>query len=152
MTYFDIGVVDDQPEQDAAVRRGHVAAPAIAEFLGASFAEVMRVVRERHVAVIGPPFARYTQTDGGFDVEAGFPVSAAFEDDGEVVHTVLPGGRLAGTMHVGPYDTVDQAYRAMEKWLAERGFEATSAPWESYLDGPEVANPRTIVTMPCAPV
>jgi hypothetical protein len=30
--------------------------------------------------------------------------------------------------------------------------EACGAPWESYLDGPEVAEPRTEVVVPCRPV
>ena len=28
---------------------------------------------------------------------------------------------------------------------------AAGAPWESYIDGPEVAEPRTLVYLPCKP-
>jgi len=35
-----------------------------------------------------------------------------------------------------------------ERWLADSGWEATGPPSESYLDGSEVAEPRTVVHVP----
>ena len=40
---------------------------------------------------------------------------------------------------------------AAEAWLVANGWEATAPPWEAYLDGPEVASPRTNVYLPCRP-
>jgi effector-binding domain-containing protein len=46
---------------------------------------------------------------------------------------------------------VPAAYAAAEEWLAEHDWVATGPPWEAYLDGPEVAQPRTVVHVPCRP-
>jgi hypothetical protein len=35
--------------------------------------------------------------------------------------------------------------------LGAEGYSETGQPCESYLDGPEVPEPRTIVLIPCAP-
>ena len=54
-------------------------------------------------------------------------------------------------LHQGPYSEVPAAYRAAEAWLVDNGWEAAGPPWESYLDGPEAAEPRTLVHLPCRP-
>jgi effector-binding domain-containing protein len=53
-------------------------------------------------------------------------------------------------MHVGSYDGVAAAYTAVEQWLAAHDLSPIGDPWESYLDGPEVPQPRTVVSFPCA--
>ena len=61
----------------------------------------------------------------------------------------LPGGHAARVLHQGPYDGVAGAYEAAEKWVVENGLRPSDAPWECYLDGPDVAEPRTEVFLPC---
>ena len=43
------------------------------------------------------------------------------------------------------------AYEAAISWLTDEGCVVTAAPWECYLDGPEVPEPRTEVFVPCEP-
>ena len=51
----------------------------------------------------------------------------------------------ATVMNVGPYDSVPPAYFAIEQWMSDNGHVAGGRPWESYLDGPDVPEPRTLV-------
>lgn len=149
---YDIELADLQ-EQHAAVVRGHVARGGIAEFLGGTFGEVMAVVGRQRLTVAGPPFGRYLPTDdGGFEVEAGFPVRGTVSPDGRVVAASLPGGPVAFTVHHGDYGSVADAYGAVGNWLTDNGFVPDGEPWERYLDGPEVASPRTEVFFPCRKV
>ena len=149
---YDITLADLQ-EQHAVVVRGHVSTEEIAEFLGGAFGETAGAATAQGLAFTGAPFARYRFTDDGrFAIEAGFPVSRPVTPSGRVEATTLPGGTTARTMHVGSYDAVAAAYEAMHTYLTENGYEVTAAPWECYLDDPEVANPRTEVFMPCRPV
>jgi len=150
MTHGPIQVVE-HGEEPAAVVRGHAAAAELPDFLGGVFREVMERMGEQHIAPAGPPFARYVPTDGGFDVEAGFPATGAVSPAGRVVAAVLPGGRVATTVHQGDYGRLGQTYSDLVKWVADQGWICTGAPWESYLDGPDVAEPRTQVSFPCAP-
>lgn len=142
--------VEKRPEQVAAVVRETVRVEEISDFVGRAFKEVGGVLARQGLYPAGPPFGRYRPVERGFDVEAGFPTSGTVAPDGRVVPIVLPGGEIAETVHVGSYDDVAAAYGAVMEWLGETGREATDDPWEMYLDGPEVAAPRTIVCFPCA--
>jgi effector-binding domain-containing protein len=143
-----VEVIDLSP-QPVAVVRARVAAEGIPEFLGAAFGEVVQALGEQHRSPAGPPFARYWPTGGGFDVEAGFPADGTVAATGRVSASTLPGGPTATTVHRGSYAEVAQTYQAVADWLAAHGYEATDAPWESYLDEPDVAEPRTLVAFPC---
>lgn len=138
-------------EQVTAIVRGEVPVEGIAGFLGGAFGEVMGVLGAQGVAPVGPPFARYDRTDGGFRIEAGFPVSVPVIPVGRVEVASLPGGEQVQVMHRGAYSDVAVAWAAAEAWIAEHGLVIAAAPWESYLDGPEVELPRTLVQMPVRP-
>lgn len=142
--------VDERREEPVAVVRGHAAEAELPAFLGGAFGEVMEQLDEQHIAVAGPPFARYWRADGGFAVEAGFPATAPVCAAGRVVSSVLPAGAVATTEHRGGYAGLGQTYSDIEEWLPAHGYASTGAPWESYLDGPEVPEPRTQVSFPCA--
>ena len=136
-------------EQHAAVVRGRVPTEQIAGFLGEAFGEVMGALGAQALTPAGPPFGLYSPpSDDGFEVLAGFPASGTVVATGRVVDWVMPGGAAVQTMHVGAYEDVVAAYQAIEAYLPEHGLVPAGPPWESYLDEPEVAEPRTIVTWP----
>jgi effector-binding domain-containing protein len=62
---------------------------------------------------------------------------------------MLAGGPTATVLHRGAYDAVAAAYDAATNWLADNGYFPAGEPWETYLDEPEVAEPRTNVHLPC---
>ena len=140
----------DLQAQHTAVVRGHVVQEGIKDFLGSAFTEILRVLDDQGLHPAGAPFGRYAPTeDGGFDVEVGFPSRDVVVPTGRVQASELPGGRAARTMHTGAYGDVGAAYRATLDWLTEEGHVTNGTPWECYLDGPEVAEPRTEVFLPC---
>lgn len=135
--------------QPVAVVRGHIEPAEIPAFLGDAFGEAMRVLADQHLTPAGPPFARWRPTGGTFDVEAGFPSSGSVTPEGRVDADTLPGGPVATVMHVGDYGAVSAAYDVVAEWIGANGYVSAGEPWESYLDGPEVAEPRTLVRFPC---
>jgi effector-binding domain-containing protein len=146
---YQIEVVEIEP-QDTAVFCGHAKVEGMGDFLGLAFRQVMGALGVQEVT--GPPFARYDMAEDGFAVEAGFPVAVPFAGTGQVEGSTLPGGTAARTMHVGSYQGLGSAYSALEEWLRANRYETSGAPWETYLDDPEVAEPRTLVFWPCAAV
>jgi effector-binding domain-containing protein len=124
----------------------------IGPFLGEAFGSVAAALGAAGVAPLGGPIARYDMHGTTMTVEAGFPVPPGTGDLGNAVATALPAGEVAVTMHQGPFDQIPQAYRAVSTWMAENGYVPVERPWEQYLDGPDVAMPRTIVRWPCAAV
>jgi effector-binding domain-containing protein len=142
----------DLVEQPTAVVRGRAAPETISGVLGRTFGAVAGAAAAQGRRLTGPPFARYrTMDESGWDLEAGFPVDAPIDADGDVEPGTLPACRAARLIHTGPYDTIGQAWADASDWLAEHGYGATEAPWESYLDEPGVELPRTLILMPCAP-
>jgi len=142
--------VEQRPEQAAAVVQGVVSHDELSAFLAAAFGEVGVVLAQQGIFPSGPPLARYRLEPGGFDVEAGFPVPRPVMPTGRVQPTTLPGGEVAETVHVGPYEGIAAAYTAVAAWLETDGRHPTGAPWELYLDDPDVAEPRTVVCFPCS--
>lgn len=145
---YETQFVDLQAQPTGAVK-GHVTIEALPEFLGAAFGEVIAVLDQQGLHPTGAPYGKYRPTDDGFDVEVGFPSSDVVKPEGRVEASELPGGRVARTMHVGAYGDVGAAYEAAMSWLVDEGCVAAGEPWECYLDGPEVQNPRTEVFIPC---
>lgn len=144
--------VETVPAQPAAAVNARVPREAIGEFLGGAFAEVMQALQAQGVFPAGPPFARYAVDEEAFDVTAGFPVSGPIVAAGRVEPTELPGGDRATTLHTGSYEDMPAAFHAVIDWIARNGRQIASDPWESYLDGPEVAQPRTLVCFPLLPL
>lgn len=145
---YDVELVT-VPAQPAAVVSGQVGHGGIAAFLSEAFGQVQAVLNEQNVPPAGPPFARYRLTGNGFDIEAGFPVHGSLTPTKRVATVELPGGPAAQTLHRGDYAGLRAAYEAVEAWLADNGYVAAGAPWESYLDDPDAEQPRTLVTYPC---
>lgn len=145
-------VVQSVPAQVAAVVSARVPGDGIADFLGGVFAEVLQVAQAQGAAPIGPPFARYAVAEQEFEVTAGFPVSSPITASGRVVPNVLPAGDIATAVHRGSYEQIPEAFHAVIEWIERNGREIVSDPWESYLDGPEVQEPRTVVCFPLKPL
>jgi effector-binding domain-containing protein len=78
------------------------------------------------------------------NVEVGVQVAGTFDPSGRVVPSALPAGRVATTIHRGPYDELDAAHRAIRAWCAARGHELTGARWEIYGDWKD--NPAELET------
>jgi effector-binding domain-containing protein len=137
--------------QPVAVVRAHVSVDGIPGFLGEAYGEVMRVLNAQGLQPTGPPFGRYERKEGGFSVVAGFPTRTPITAVGHVEADSLPGGPAASLLYRGDYAGIAAAYEAALNWLSDHGYQEVGRPWESYLDGPEVAEPRTILRIPCAP-
>ncbi|MGN6605527.1 MAG: GyrI-like domain-containing protein [Jatrophihabitans sp.] len=147
---YTIDIVE-RPQQTAAVVHGHAGPEHIAEFVGRAFGAVARLVEHEGLTYAGAPFGRYVPTSDGFDIDAGFPVTGDAVAEGEVELITLPAGPAAHTVHTGPYAEVGAAYEATGAWLHEHGYRRAGAPWEVYLDGPDIPLPRTELFWPVRP-
>ena len=71
------------------------------------------------------------------ELEAGVQVSAAFEGAGPVQPSATPGGRVARTLHRGPYARIGEANDAIHHWCRENGHKISGLSWEVYGDWAE---------------
>ncbi len=94
----------------------------------------------------GPPFVRYhTFTETETDLELGIPMVAPIVGEGRIAASSLAGGPAIITWHIGPHDTLAEAYARMQAWLNEHGREPDGAPWEIYywIDPKQYRGPAT---------
>jgi effector-binding domain-containing protein len=61
-------------------------------------------------------------------------VTRPFEADGEVVFVQAPAGDVASTLHDGSYDTLGDAYAALDAWGKAQGRTFAGTSWEIYGD------------------
>ncbi len=136
MRTYEIHATEASP-LPTAVMRTTLDVGEVGPWLTQVYSTVAAVLAAQGTAPAAPPFARYQILEHGrFDVEAGFPVSTSIAPEGEVFPSSLPGGSVATTTHVGPYDELESAYSALESWVSEHGGEPAGDPWESYLNDP----------------
>jgi effector-binding domain-containing protein len=74
------------------------------------------------------------------NVEVGVQVAGPFNASGRVTPSELPAGRVATTIHRGPYDGLGGAHAAVRAWCAAREHLLTGTRWEIYGDWREDPN------------
>jgi AraC-like DNA-binding protein/effector-binding domain-containing protein len=161
---YDI-VKKDLTAQPVLVVRRRVKRSEIAATIGAVLPGIFQYAQQRGLALSGHPFTRYLESGPGMvTMEPGMRITGgsgalslagavgAVADDG-VVEDALPGGSVASTIHVGTYETLPQAYAALEIWMDSQGLRSAGAPWEAYITDPaEHPDPKDWRTEVCWPV
>ena len=147
-------IVELEPQEAIAVR-GDVAMEDLPGFFERAFHEAAEAAAASGVQIVGPPFGFYPEAPTEtVAVEAGFPVSAPAETRGNAHRLVLPGGRVARAVHVGPYETMEKIYQDLQSWMAEQGLQPAVGMWECYLSDrqvePDPAMWRTEIVWPIA--
>ena len=114
----------------------------IAEVLPRVFA----FAQQNGCAPAGPPFCRYLEMGPEYLVmEPGIPIAAPAQTrpDSEIQAGTLPGGPVAVTVHLGPYDRLPEAVTALREWMERQALPYTSGFWESYVTDPgETPDPK----------
>ncbi len=103
-----------------------------------SYGVIMEYAGRLGVEPSGPPYVAYFNMDPqAFDMEIGFPFGKALPGKGEILSGLLPAGRAAACLHVGPYPQLGAAYEALSKWVEAQGYTVTGVAYEFYLNDPQ---------------
>ena len=139
---YSIEMKELAPQRALVVRR-RVARSEVAMTIGSSLPHVFHYAQARGYALADKPFTRYVHVSAGLlTIEPGMQVvggdapTGAAPADSQVTEIMLPGGSVAMTVHAGPYETLSDAYGALEAWIEANGFTAAGAPWECYITDP----------------
>lgn len=101
----------------------------------------------------GPPFTIYhAVSDQQMVVEVGIPTVTILRGDNRVQTGEMYAGKVATTTHVGPYDTLTDAFRDLSSWIAQHGERAAGSPWESYLSDAGQVAPQNVHTQVYWPI
>ena len=137
--------------QPVLIVRRRVKRTEVATTIGEVLPVIFMYAQQHGIALTDHPFTRYSDPGLGlFTVEPGMRIADPHHvvrsheavHDG-VIEETLPGGPAATTIHVGPYDTLSDAYAAVQAWIESHHLEPAGAPWEYYITDPaEFPDPK----------
>lgn len=138
-----------RPRRLAAVRR-EVEPGAVGAAWGPALDKVWGLIRSRPGLWTGGHnvflYHHPAQRGAPISCEFGVEVTQGFEAAGEVYATETPAGEAAVAVHRGPYGLMNEAYRAIEEWMAANGRESAGHSWEIYGDPtPDPAATETMI-------
>jgi effector-binding domain-containing protein len=112
--------------------------------MGPAIGEVMAAVKAQGVEPSGPWFTHHLKMiPAEFDFEVCVPVGVPVAAKGSVVCREVCAGRVARTIHHGPYDGPEglaAAWGEFSGWVAANGHVAGEDLYECYLVGPETSS------------
>jgi effector-binding domain-containing protein len=132
----------------------------IGNAIGPAFQEVYGGLSAHGLTPAGPPFVIYHGMPKGgtpFEIEVCAPiVEAGPKADAPVGWQIreLPAGTIATLLHVGPYDTLGEAYATIGAWIQSHRFAVSGPPREIYLSEPGTPpeQVQTVIEFPVAEV
>ena len=143
-----VNVQTVHPRKLAAVRR-EVAPGAVGAAWGPALGKVWEFIRSQpglrrdgHNIFL---YQHSKQPGAPILCDFGVEVTRTFETAGEVYATETPGGEAAVAVYRGPYHRMDEAYKAIEKWMATNRRQSAGHSWEIY--GDPTPNPADTVTI-----
>lgn len=129
--------IKDQVVQPTLSIRTHAAVQDLPQVFGQAHGAIMQYLGELGEQPTGMPFAAYYNMDmQNLDIEIGFPVAKPLPDRGDIHHGQLPVGKIATTLHIGPYDTVGPAYETLTKFAQNQGYTPSGVAYEFYYSDP----------------
>jgi len=146
-TVYEI-TCDEQQAQQLVSLTVSLPQDQVGPFLSRAYPVLYAGISAAGLTPAGPPIARYRVDQEAFHVTAGVPFMGDFIPAPPAQIHALPAGLVASTVHVGSYEGLPTAFHAVIEWVGAHGYRIAADPWERYLDGPEVAEPRTQVCFP----
>ena len=145
------------PARLVLARRVTVDAKDLGPTIGQTLGEAYGHLGQAGIAPAGPPVVVFHDrlVDGErWDIEICAPASRVGTPPSGFEFRELPGGHVVTTIHRGPYEAMEPAYRAMTEWMGEHDYEPAGAPREIYLTDPNTApdNIETAIEWPVAMV
>lgn len=90
--------------------------------------------------------------NGTANVEVTAPIANKIDETDEIKCYTLPGGKMAKTIHKGPYQDCGPTYEKLYKWIEEKGKKITGPVREVYLNDPREVGEEEALTEIYAPI
>lgn len=113
------------------------------------YKEIMDYMQAKKIEMSAPPLCIYHTYEPGKEIamEAGVPIAKKMASSGKIKCVELKGGNVVMVSHYGPYEKVETAHMAIDKWIKENNKTVIGAPWEVYMNDPTtVKDPSEIHT------
>jgi effector-binding domain-containing protein len=117
--------------------------------IGKAFDLLYSFINEAGLQPSGPPFVIYnTESEPGvrWDMDVCAPIATPVTPRADIKFREMPEERVVSLMHFGPYETLGEAYTAINEFLNEHGHVASGPPREIYYSEPDVP-PEQVQTL-----
>jgi effector-binding domain-containing protein len=133
--------------QLALTQRTPVTMETIGDRIGGAFHVLVEHAAKTDAQWAGPPFILYPEVcDGEFEIFVCMPVIPGATAGERVALEEIPGGPVASTVHVGPYNEIGKAYTALLKWMTDHGRQPAGMMREIYLNDPDAVPAEELLT------
>jgi effector-binding domain-containing protein len=122
--------VKQVPSITTAVVRRRAAQRELPKVIPQCCGEVWTFLRTAGVPNPGRLLALYL--DGEINFECGVELFQPFVGNDQVVCSSTPAGLLATVEHIGPYQLLGEAHKAITDWCAANGHSNANPNWEIY--------------------
>ena len=105
--------------------------------MGSMYGKIYGYMGTKTINPVGPPIALYFSEPGPeWEIGVAVPVPEGTVGQGTIESTTLPGGKMVSTMHIGPYENLDESWNALSDWMKKSKYNPAGPGREVYLLGP----------------
>jgi effector-binding domain-containing protein len=114
--------IEDRPARPYVAVAETVSMQQLPAAVDRGFPEVFGWLQANRLQPAGAPFIRYVHVDmpSELSIELGVPIDGEAPVDERVQQGLLPAGRYAVLVHIGPYDGLVGANAALQQWARAR--------------------------------
>jgi len=143
----------ERPAQLTLGIHTHSPVQDLGELLPKTYQTVMEYLAQIGQHPTGDPFAAYYNSDmQNLELDAGYLCTSKLPGKGNIQPGSIPGGKVASIVHVGPYPTMGDGYKALNDWMAEKGYQSAGVYYEVYLNNPADTPPEALQTQIFTPL
>lgn len=140
----------DVQKQETLMVRLTTQVRKLPEVMGEVYQEIASYMGRKGVDFAGPPYAMYYNMDmEALDTEMGFPVTAGTRGEGRIKTGQIPGGKIATTVHTGPYSKLEESYNKLMEFVKEQDVQVEEWMYEYYLNSPMEVKEEELQTKIC---
>jgi effector-binding domain-containing protein len=117
--------------------KGKSSVQNIGQDMGAMYGKIYHYMGTKTINPVGPPVALYFSAPGpDWEIGVAVPVPEGAGGQGAIEATTLPGGKMVSTMHIGPYEKLNESWNALSDWIKKNKYNPAGPGREVYLHGP----------------
>ena len=129
--------IKDMKEKLALMIRKTTSIQDMPTVLGQCFGEIIQYVMEDGAAEPVESFVIYHNMDmSNLEIDVGFTVTESLPGRGQIISSSIPAGKYAVALHVGPYETLNETYDELTRFVEERKQTVDNWVYEVYLNNP----------------
>jgi len=139
--------ITDEKDQHFLKIKKRTPAQEIPIVLGTCYGEILTYMHEVNLKMSGAPFVIYYNMDmNDLEIDICIPLAVESKGRGHIQSDKMDKGQYISTLHIGPYQTLNNAYRSVTEYIQTNNIAITGIAYEFYLNDPQEVAPEDLQT------